>query len=60
MGCVIGILLVFWYGQDSESFICIVDIVMYNVKESGCGQFCVFLLEMNQCVFDYYWLDINL
>lgn len=33
---------------------------MYNAKEGGRGQFCVFSPEMNQRVFDYHWLDTNL
>lgn len=48
------------HGQDSESLIRTADTAMYNAKEGGRGQFCVFSPEMNQRVFDYHWLDTNL
>ncbi|EIR0207449.1 cyclic di-GMP phosphodiesterase [Salmonella enterica] len=59
-GCAIGISLAPRHGQDSESLIRTADTAMYNAKEGGRGQFCVFSPEMNQRVFDYHWLDTNL
>ncbi|EKD9217993.1 TPA: cyclic di-GMP phosphodiesterase, partial [Salmonella enterica subsp. salamae serovar 48:z:e,n,x,z15] len=59
-GCAIGISLAPQHGQDSESIIRNADTAMYNAKEGGRGQFCVFSPEMNQRVFDYHWLDTNL
>ncbi len=47
-GCAIGISLAPRHGQDSESLIRTADTAMYNAKESGRGQFCVFSPEMNQ------------
>lgn len=59
-GCAIGISLAPRHGQDSDSLIRTADTAMYNAKEGGRGQFCVFSPEMNQRVFDYHWLDTNL
>lgn len=48
-------------GTDrTASLIRTADTAMYNAKEGGRGQFCVFSPEMNQRVFDYHWLDTNL
>lgn len=59
-GCSVGIAMAPQHGEDSDNLIRNADTAMYTAKEGGRGQFCVFSPEMNERVFEYLWLDINL
>lgn len=59
-GCSLGIAMAPRHGEDSDTLIRNADTAMYNAKEGGRGQFCVFSPEMNERVFEYLWLDTHL
>ncbi|MBN3789962.1 cyclic di-GMP phosphodiesterase [Burkholderia sp. Ac-20353] len=58
--CSIGIAMYPQHGTTLETLIRSADTAMYVAKEAGKHTYRVFMLEMNQKVAKYMWLDTNL